>query len=245
MTPLRYLLPGRLISTLVAIALVLAVACGGADSSQAAPIVRIPPSPSPNVSPMAPNAGAASETTETTPVWQQLAPLPFARSEVAVVALRGVIYVIGGLESSGRTTSRVEAYNPASDVWVEKAALPLALHHVGVAAVGGKILILGGFAPGFEPVDTVFEYDAETDTWRQRTSMPTARGALAAAVVGDMVYAIGGVTGLGEDNVASLEVYDPRTDSWKTRAPMPTPRDHLAVGTAGWKIFRRTPPIGT
>ncbi|MCH7591932.1 MAG: hypothetical protein IH989_04010 [Planctomycetes bacterium] len=168
--------------------LLLLVACSQAPAPTAAPTPALTVSPTPK------DAGVATGNREMSRAWRQLAPLPSARSEVAVAALRGQVYVIGGLASNGRTTNRVEAYDPESDAWVERAGLPLPLHHAAAASVGGRLLVLGGFGPGFAPVDTVFEYDPEADAWSKKASMPTARGALAAAVVDGRVYAVGGVT---------------------------------------------------
>ena len=72
------------------------------------------------------------------------APLPSSRSEVAVIALNGKVYVIGGLTPRGGITNRVEAYDPVSDKWEQKADLPVALHHTSAASINGHIYVLAG-----------------------------------------------------------------------------------------------------
>jgi N-acetylneuraminic acid mutarotase len=189
---------------------------------------------------------AAEETTtqaepSSSPVqageWQQLRPLPAARSEVAAVALEGKVYVIGGLTPDGGVSSKVEVYDPAEDSWDEVAELPVPLHHAAAAVVEGKLYVIGGFVRGFAPTDSVFEYDPATDSWQAKKPMPTARGALAATALNGKIYAIGGVKGFGLENVAALEAYDQASDTWESRSPMPRARDHLAAGVVDGKIY--------
>ena len=168
--------------------------------------------------------------------WQELSPLPSARSEVVAVALEGKVFVIGGLTPDPGVTSRVEVYDPAEDSWSEVAELPVPLHHAAAAVVAGRLYVVGGFVQGFAPTDSLFEYDSATDLWREKSPMPTARGALAAAVLNGKLYAIGGVKAFGRDNVAALEVYDPTSDRWESLSPMQRARDHLAVGVVDGKI---------
>ena len=146
------------------------------------------------------------------------APPPAAG--LAVAALEGNVYVIGGLTGSGGVTSRVEAYDPDTDAWTERAPLPAALHHPAAAGAGGRLYVLGGFDDRFAPASSLFEYDPRLDTWSARADMPTSRGALAAATLDGRVYAIGGVKGFGQRNVGSVEVCDPATDTWSALASM-------------------------
>ncbi|MBI3077822.1 MAG: galactose oxidase, partial [Deltaproteobacteria bacterium] len=95
--------------------------------------------------------------------WATRAPMPSARTEVAVVEAGGKIYVIGGFGQSG---DLVEEYDPSSDRWRRRASLPRPLHHVGAAAIAGRIYVIGGYDPGWTPADTVFEYTPSSDQWR-------------------------------------------------------------------------------
>ncbi|MCS6897367.1 MAG: hypothetical protein NZM29_05280 [Nitrospira sp.] len=179
-------------------------------------------------------------------VWRTAAPMLTKRTEVAVAALDGKIYVVGGFEKpslgnvmSLAITSSVEAYDPATDRWISRAPLPVGLHHVGIGVAGGRLYVIGGYAKSglsvWNPVATVYVYDPTTDRWAERAPMPTARGALSVAEFGGKLYAIGGFD--RRANVTQVEVYDPVHDTWSTRAPLPTPRDHLAVATVDGKIY--------
>ena len=43
--------------------------------------------------------------------WRTLAPMPTARQEVAVAALQGKVYVIGGYDATGTPSDLVEVYD--------------------------------------------------------------------------------------------------------------------------------------
>src|SRR5688500_10867956 len=59
-------------------------------------------------------------------VWEQRAPLPTPRSEVASAVLNGRIYVIGGYLAQGSVSDIVEVYDPIVDRWQRVASLPAA-----------------------------------------------------------------------------------------------------------------------
>lgn len=178
--------------------------------------------------------------------WATGAPAPTKRTEVAVAAAGGRIYVIGGFEEPGLgnlarlTVSRtVEAYDPATDRWTVAAELPAALHHAGAGSAGGRVYVIGGFHASlfsvWKPVASVYIYEPRSDRWSEGAPMPTPRGALAVAEHGGKLYAIGGY---GKDgNTAAVEVYDPATNVWTARAPLATARDHLAAASAGGRIY--------
>jgi len=164
--------------------------------------------------------------------WKALAPLPGgARQETAVVALGGLIYVLGGFDGQRRVVDTVEAYEPARDRWQARRPLPMPLHHLNAAAVGGKLYVAGALAGAdFRAVGVTYEYDPAADAWTPRKPMPagTERGASAVAVVGTRIYVAGGLRG---SSVGDCSAYDPASDRWEALPMMPGPRDH-AVGAA-------------
>lgn len=159
--------------------------------------------------------------------------MPSERTEVAVAAVDGKVYVIGGLNGE----RELEIFDPQKWSWSRGAPFPRMVHHAAAVGSNGKLYVLGGFADGgWTPTDATYEYDPVTDRWAALASMPTARGALAAAVLGGRIHAVGGTARPKADTNAH-EAYDPATNSWATLSPLPTPRDHLAAATLGGKIF--------
>ena len=132
--------------------------------------------------------------------WTTGSPMPSARSEVAVAAVAGKVYVVGGFGG----VRELEIYDPATDRWSQGAPVPRALHHVAALDTGDKLYVIGGYADGWNPTDSVYEYDPKLDLWRLLAPLPTARGALAAVALDGKIHAIGG-TGSGRRNTPAHE----------------------------------------
>jgi N-acetylneuraminic acid mutarotase len=209
----------------VALVLILAAGCLGVSTESAAPVDQMAPG-----------------------TWTAMAPMPTARQEVAVAALDGRVYVIGGFGPRAEAMATVEAYDPATNRWEARAPLPAPLHHAAAAVVAGRLLVIGGYTGGrlrWTASDAVYRYEPDRNAWAAQAPMPTARGGLAVAVLGHRVHAVGGSSDrLRPDH----EVYDPAADRWTTLSPLRTLRDHLtAVAFRGrlWALGGRTSFAGT
>jgi N-acetylneuraminic acid mutarotase len=170
--------------------------------------------------------------------WTRAAPMPMARTEVAVAAEGGKLYVIGGSTADVDALTTVEEYDPATNAWRELAPLPHGLNHMAATTLNGKIYTAGGFT-GRTPNDTrsrlhqgastyAFEYDPKTDKWRELAPLEGPRGSVGIVALDGKIHAIGGID-LQVKTVATHEVYDPATDKWTEAAPLPTVRSHLAI----------------
>ena len=179
--------------------------------------------------------------------WTALAPLPTARQEVAVAALDGKIFVVGGFGENAEPVATVEVYDPAADRWDVRAPLPAPTHHAAAAVVNGRLFVVGGYTGGrlsWTATPTLYEYDPARNSWATRASMPTPRGGLAATALGGRLHALGGAAG---DPTPAHEVYEPAADRWSAAPAMTTARDHLAaVAFAGavWAIGGRRSFVG-
>jgi N-acetylneuraminic acid mutarotase len=166
--------------------------------------------------------------------------MPTPRTEVAVAALDGLIYVIGGFEGDGTPSAKVEVYDPATDTWSEAAPLPEARHHAAAVEVFGKLWVVGGMRSGRgEAVSSAFAYDAEEDTWGETgSSMAVPHGAPGVVNDGTRPYVISGVQEDpdGElENVSAVEVF--MYDAWVRQTYIPTPRDHLGAAAIGFRLY--------
>jgi N-acetylneuraminic acid mutarotase len=146
--------------------------------------------------------------------WSKRAPLATKRGEVAVAALDGKIYVLGGTTSGNPASQLNQEYDPAADRWRDRAPLPQGMSHAGAVGFGDKLYVIGGFSGGGVHVGAlslVFAYDLATDSWRQLAPLSSPRGSVGVAEVGGKIHAIGG-RGLDKVTVATHEVYDPATE---------------------------------
>src|SRR5258707_11973264 len=92
--------------------------------------------------------------------WTMKQPLPAPRNEVALAAVGGKLYVVGG-SVGGEAVPLIDAYDPPSNGWRAGKAMPKGLDHVGVAVIGNKIIAVGGFIGSVHrrAVSDVYEYD--------------------------------------------------------------------------------------
>src|SRR5919106_3036054 len=96
--------------------------------------------------------GSASVAGQGTGQWTTGAPMPSERSEVAVAAVGGKIYVVGGFGGQ----RELEIYDPEADRWERGAAFPRAVHPAAAAGGKGEGYVVGGYADGWTPTDAGF-----------------------------------------------------------------------------------------
>lgn len=175
----------------------------------------------------------AAEAQQQQDQWEELAPMPTARLNLATAIVDGKIYAIGGDQRGGRF-NKTEEYDIQTNTWVKKSPMPTERTLCVIGVVNGRIYVIGGNIPPNTPTETVEEYDPRTDTWTKKSDMPTPRMWTASAVVGGMIYVMGGEAPALTDIV---ERYDPLTDSWKTVSNMPKPTSGHAAAVVDGKIY--------
>ena len=154
--------------------------------------------------------------------------MPAARQEIATAALNGLIYVIGGFDSAGQSTSSVFVYNPQSNSWSTAASLPIVNNHGAAAVANGQLFAFGGVS------NRAFVYTG--NSWSEVASMNFQHGNTAAvAVINNKIYVAGG-TGPGATQ-REVEVYDPIAGTWTPLAPMNVGRNHCAGGAIGGRFY--------
>jgi len=134
-----------------------------------------------------------------TDTWEVKASMPAGgRSELAVNAVEGKIYAIGGffLGIFWIPSNLTEVYDPVTDTWTTNADMPTAVYSCTSAVVDNKIfLIENGRSVTIPCLNQI--YDTETDTWSYGQPIPT-RVVGAAAVATTGVYAPKQIHGLLE-----------------------------------------------
>lgn len=133
--------------------------------------------------------------------WRARTALPTPRSEAAVAAVAGKIYVIGGRIAStfaedGSDTDVVEAYDPARDLWSRPLArMDAPRSAMGAANWRNRIVVAGGETAGAAGVTAsaaVAAYDPEANQWRTLATLPAPRRGIATGLIGDRFYVAGG-----------------------------------------------------
>jgi N-acetylneuraminic acid mutarotase len=183
--------------------------------------------------------GLAGRSIAVEDTWTQKADMPTPRLGLAVSAVNGMLYAIGGMDLGGNnwiSLSVVEEYDPKTDKWVRKQDMPTSRWSLGTSAVNGKIYAIGGGTNG-ALYRIVEEYDPSSDTWERKADMPTARDGFSTCVVNGVIYAIGGWLLGGGLSATAVEAYDPKTDTWTRKANMLTGRQGLATVVVDSKIY--------
>ncbi len=169
--------------------------------------------------------------------WSPSGAMPYERSETAVAALNGKIYVISGNSRGVEANAFNQEYDPKTGTWRELALMPRVASHAGAVALNGKIYVVGGFVANVHigAMTRVFEYDPASDRWRPLAPLGAPRGSPGVVALNGKIHAIG-----GRDpelrTVATHEVYDPASNSWSMAPPLPQARDHLGIAVAGGRI---------
>lgn len=83
-----------------------------------------------------------------TNTWSTKAPMPTARNGLAVVAVNGRIFAIGGATNFNPWTNNlnvVEEYDPSTDTWTSLEPMPTSRSLLGASIVDYKIYAIGGW----------------------------------------------------------------------------------------------------
>lgn len=86
--------------------------------------------------------------------WDAAAPLPAARSSLAVAAVGARIYAFGGEDATGAVVGTVERLDTATNSWRTEPAMPYRSHGLGAVTIGRSIYVMGGFTGASDAVGT-------------------------------------------------------------------------------------------
>src|SRR2546425_4854005 len=129
--------------------------------------------------------------------WVAKAPALLKRTEVAVAAVRGKVYVVGGFQPGlPFITPAVEEYDPVTDTWHERAPLPSGLHHAGIGVVNDRLYVIGGVRLSLfslsSPGARLYEDDPVADRRMDPQPLPPPPAGRAAAAPPPEGPAVGG-----------------------------------------------------
>ena len=132
--------------------------------------------------------------------WSEGAPLPTARQAVAVAAIGGRIYAIGGSDINWDYGGTVEVYDVKKNTWETKAELPDRCFPAGIAVIDEKIFVISGIQ-GNSGIAKVFVYDPVLDEWQYVTDTQTGVRQSQMVSYKNKLFLIGGV---GDEAILSF-----------------------------------------
>jgi N-acetylneuraminic acid mutarotase len=124
--------------------------------------------------------------------WTPRAPMPVPRNHMAIVALDGQIYALGGVyghDGVAGDLAVAHAYDPQTDSWREIAPLrqPRSHFEPGTFIADGRIVIVGGRSEAQEVLYDITAYDPVRDEWQDLPSLPVPLRAPVAKLIGNEV----------------------------------------------------------
>nr|NQU89653.1 hypothetical protein [Bacteroidota bacterium] len=151
--------------------------------------------------------------------WIKLADVPNPAINLALAAVNGKIYAIGG----DRFQNANREYDPQADSWKIIEPMPTARQHIDCGIFDNTILIMGGLT-SWENISTKNEaYDVLSNSWSEKAAIPSLRNNAAVVSLGPLIYVIGGAG--TKDNIwgeiLTVETYNVNSNEWVQKNDLP------------------------
>jgi len=184
--------------------------------------------------------------------WEELPEGPIAQG-VALVAHRGVLYRIGGMQPRNKVGEKADnislascaAFDPKTNKWTAIAPLPEPRSSFDAVVVADKIFLFGGWtmqgsgqSSTWSENGLVLDLADKSAKW-QPLPQPFQRRALNIAEANGRIYLVGGLTPDGETDPAT-EVFDIASKIWSKAAAIPGGQRNAfspAVCAMGGRIY--------
>jgi N-acetylneuraminic acid mutarotase len=166
--------------------------------------------------------------------WQPL-PMQTPLQGLALVAHRGKLYRVGGLEARNPTTDIEEdlhstaefaEFDPASGTWTSLTPLPTPRSSHNAVFIGDRLYVVGGWqlagtSPGDWHSDLVaYDFSNPGTGWQTVGEAPFQRRALAVSHWNGKLVALGGMNSEGEVS-RRVDMYDPESNEWTEGPELP------------------------
>jgi N-acetylneuraminic acid mutarotase len=157
--------------------------------------------------------------------WRRLT-LPGPRAAAGAVAIRGTIYVVGGVGAGGLARTML-AYDTKRRRWRTLPG-PTPREHLAVATTRGRVYAIAGRTSGLDTnLDLAESWAPGERRWRRETPVPDERGGTGAAAVGRTIVSVGGEAIGG--TIRTVFGYDVVRRAWRRLDDLPTPRHGVGV----------------
>lgn len=104
-------------------------------------------------------------------VGEQIADMEMVRGSLAVAAMDGLVYAMGGGQP-GVNLNSIEIFTPATNTWTPGPSMAASRFTTAGAALGSAIYMTGGF-DGAQYLNSVEMLDPRTGTWHTVRLLPT------------------------------------------------------------------------
>lgn len=146
----------------------------------------------------------------------------------------GLLYAVGGKESSESITRSVETYSLLDNEWKEATSMIVRRQQLGVGVLDGKVYAVGG-SDGSLRLSSVECFDPTTNFWSFVAPMGTCRSGVGVGILGGAMCAAGGYD--GRSCLNTVERFDPDKNLWSTIAQMSTRRSFPGVAVYDGRLY--------
>ena len=151
--------------------------------------------------------------------WIKLADIPNPATNLALAAVKGKIYAIGG--DKFQNTNR--EYNLQTNTWKILEPMPTARQHIDCGIIDNEIFIMGGLTSWKNISQKNEAYDVLSNSWSEKAAIPSLRNNAAVVTLGSLIYVIGGAG--TKDNIwgdiLTVETYNMNSDKWVRKGDLP------------------------
>ena len=169
--------------------------------------------------------------------WERMGDMAHPRTHHKMVALGGMLYVLGGLTNFGEEIFLPERYNPVTNSWAPIASMDGGVRlDFAVAAMGGCIYVSGGIEAMDHEMSSARcgRYDPALNEWSRIADLPLPVCRHAMACLNGALYVLGGHSADGAFMYHDPWRYDPVQNAWA----------HVRVGSsADMREFRKSTPM--
>ena len=143
--------------------------------------------------------------------WTSGAPMPTPRHHVAVVALDGKLYALGGRGAHDLSLPTVERFDPVTNSWQRMAPIPLGVGDPAAVVTRGRIVVISG-GDDIEKWVTpaTWDFNPSTQRWRRLPDLIHPRHGFVAAVAAGRIYVFSGAPCAGYGRTGATESLDVR-----------------------------------
>jgi len=171
-------------------------------------------------------------------IWKRLADIPNPTINLAMAAVNGKIYAIGG----DRFQNANREYNPQTNSWKLLKPMPTPRQHINCGVYENKIYIAGGLTSWKNITKKHEVFNTATNTWSEKAAIPYLVQNATVVTVDSLIYVIGGA-GTKEDiwgDVWTVETYNINTNKWKKINDLP----QLLFGSAAVVVNKEIIVLG-
>lgn len=140
-------------------------------------------------------------------------------------------------------STKVHAYNPASNSWRYVTDVPVTIEMFGLARVGNLAYLIGGWNGSTEQVlSSVMTFNFDTGVWTQNAGIALPAPARvftyqhALPVINGKIYCVGGDVA-PDERTDQVDVYDTVSDTWSDGPDLPVPTSGHCVLQENGSIY--------